>query len=326
MTDLSIPSSLPANASNSGGLKINNLNDLERLSKLLAASRFFQDAKDASQCAVKVLAGFELGLGAFQSMAGIHIINGKPSIGAGLMASKLKSSSKYDYEALVHSDTECIIAVFESEFKSDIRSLKKKLVSGEIGEDQYNHAISSLSIGVSSFTLDDAKRAGTQNMGKFPKNMLFARCISNAIKWYAPDLFCVSVYVPEEMGADVDDDGNVLSIPNQPQYPLIVETALPLPSHKKAIPQANSRVVSDADSKEKAKLIADIGSKLSQLGISKENAREMVMQRYNKEKGFMLSLNEMHDFSQYLHLVGAPLDADVDTDTETDADSIESDS
>jgi hypothetical protein len=295
---------------------------------LLAASRFFQDAKDASQCAVKVLAGIELGLGAFQSMAGIHIINGKPSIGAGLMASKLKSSTKYDYESLAHSDSECVIAVFESEFKSDVRSLKKKLASGEISQDQYIHSVSSLSIGVSSFTSDDAKKAGTQNMGKFPKNMLFARCISNAIKWYAPDLFCVPVYVPEEMGAEIDYDGNVLSIPNQSQYPLNVETVAMMPLPKKVIPQANSRGISDADSKEKAKLIADIGSKLSQLGISKENAREIVMQRYNKEKGSMLSLDEMYDFSQHLHLVGVHLDVDVDADidTDTDTNSIKSDS
>jgi hypothetical protein len=50
--------------------------------------------------------------------------------------------------------------------------------------------------------LEDAKKAGTKNLDKYPKNMLFARAISNGVKWYTPDVFAGPVYVPEEMGAE----------------------------------------------------------------------------------------------------------------------------
>ncbi|NBO17384.1 MAG: hypothetical protein EBV07_00610 [Proteobacteria bacterium] len=54
-------------------------------------------------------------------------------------------------------------------------------------------------IGNSTFTIEDAKKAGTKNTDKFPRNMLFARAMSNGVKWYTPDVFAGPVYVPEEM-------------------------------------------------------------------------------------------------------------------------------
>ncbi|RDT44717.1 hypothetical protein DXF87_27490, partial [Enterobacter roggenkampii] len=37
-------------------------------------------------------------------------------------------------------------------------------------------------------------------MDKFPKNMLFARAMSNGVKWFTPDVFSGPVYTPEELG------------------------------------------------------------------------------------------------------------------------------
>jgi len=43
---------------------------------------------------------------------------------------------------------------------------------------------------------------------KYPQNMLFARAISSGVRIYCPDVFNGNlVYVPEEMGAQVDEDG-----------------------------------------------------------------------------------------------------------------------
>jgi len=67
------------------------------------------------------------------------------------------------------------------------------------------------SIGKSEFTAADAAKAGTQNMGKFPRNMLFARAMSNGVRWYCPDVFSGnSVYTPEELGARTDDEGYII--------------------------------------------------------------------------------------------------------------------
>ena len=167
---------------------VRNIDDLARVSKLLADSGYFTDARDAAQCGVKVLAGLEMGIGAFSSMAGIHVIKGKPSIGAGLMAAAVKRSGKYNYRVTKHTASECVIDFFER------------------GE----------ACGTSSFSMDDAKAAGlvnNDNWKRAPRNMLFARALSNGVRWYAPDVFDVSTYVPEELGADVDDEGNVVRVP-----------------------------------------------------------------------------------------------------------------
>jgi hypothetical protein len=165
--------------------------DVFSLGKVFAASGYFQDARDAAQATVKILAGRELGLPPFASMTGIHIIKGKPTMGASLIAARIKASGKYNYRVVEMSDQVCRIAFFEQ-------------------GDQ---------IGVSEFTLADARKAGTQNLDKFPRNMLFARAISNGAKWYCPDLFITGVYVPEEMGARVDAEGEVVSMPAPEQSP-----------------------------------------------------------------------------------------------------------
>ena len=166
---------------------VRDIDDLARVSKLLADSGYFTDARDAAQCGVKVLAGLEMGIGAFSSMSGIHVIKGKPSIGAGLMAAAVKRSGKYNYRVTKHTATECIIDFFER------------------GE----------ACGTSSFSMDDAKAAGlvnNDNWKRAPRNMLFARALSNGVRWYCPDVFDVSTYVPEELGADVDDEGNLVRV------------------------------------------------------------------------------------------------------------------
>ena len=71
-------------------LKIDTIDDLQRLGEILSRSGFFEDCKQAAQAAVKILAGAELGFPAFSSMCGIYIIKGKPAIGANLMAARLR--------------------------------------------------------------------------------------------------------------------------------------------------------------------------------------------------------------------------------------------
>ena len=139
-------------------------------------SGMFSDIRSAQQAVVKIMAGAELGISPFASMSGIHIIQGKPTIGAGLMAARVKGFGKYDYKVLEHSEKICSIEYFE---KLPDRTL--------------------LSLGVSTFTIEDARKAGTKNLEKFPKNMLFARAMSNGVKWYTPDIYESPVYVPEEM-------------------------------------------------------------------------------------------------------------------------------
>jgi hypothetical protein len=50
----------------------------------------FEDVKNVAQAMVKIKAGEELGFTPFVSMGGVHVIKGKPSLGATLQASLLK--------------------------------------------------------------------------------------------------------------------------------------------------------------------------------------------------------------------------------------------
>jgi hypothetical protein len=158
---------------------------LTDLGTILAKSGFFSDTRDAAQAIVKVLAGRELGFGPIASMTGVHIIKGRPALSANLMAAAVKRTSKYNYRLIEHTDTACELAFFEDKQE----------------------------VGRSRFTAEDAKKAGTQNMDKFPRNMLFARAMSNGVKWFCPDIFGGPIYTPEELGASVNEDGEVLAFP-----------------------------------------------------------------------------------------------------------------
>jgi hypothetical protein len=168
---------------------IQNYNDLENVAKAMVSSGYFTDSTKISQAIVKIMAGREIGVGPFGSMNGIHIIQGKPAFGAGIMASKVKASGRYNYRITEMSETNCSIEFMEH---FDGRWT---------------------TIGTSSFSISDAKKAGTKNLDKFPRNMLFARAMSNGVRWYCPDVMNGSVvYTPEELGADVDQDGNVINV------------------------------------------------------------------------------------------------------------------
>jgi len=162
-------------------IQIMPISEIMTMAKTFAESGMFTDAKGMAQAFVKIQAGQEIGIPPFASMGGIHIIQGKPTLGAGLIASTVKGSGKYDYRVKEMTEKVCSIDFLQgSEF-----------------------------IGNSTFTIEDAKKALTKNIDKFPKNMLFARAISNGVKWFCPDVFSGPVYTPEEMNVETFDIAHV---------------------------------------------------------------------------------------------------------------------
>jgi len=151
--------------------------EIMSIGKAFAESGLFPDIKQAAQAIVKIQAGQEMGIAPFAAMTGIHLIQGKPTVGAGIIASRIKASGKYNYKVKEMSETNCSLDFYEGA--------------------QF--------IGNSSFSIQDAKKAETKNIGKFPRNMLFARAISNGQKWYCPDVFSCSVYTPEELSQTAED-------------------------------------------------------------------------------------------------------------------------
>lgn len=179
-----------------------SLQDLRGIGKIFHDSGLFTDLRGEAQFVTKILAGQELGFMPFQSLNGIYIVKGKVSIGANLMAARVKASTKYDFRVTEMSNTICAIEFFEQ------------------GQ----------SIGVSSFTIQEARAAGTQNTDKFPRNMLFARAMSNGIRWYCPDVFMTPMYTPEELGAPVNEDGEPIQMAALHSIAPAESPALPPPS------------------------------------------------------------------------------------------------
>jgi len=181
------------------------VNDIMDMSKMFVESGMFTDAKSVAQAFVKIQAGQEIGLAPFAAMSGINVIMGKPTFGVSIIASGVKGSLKYDFKVKEMSEKICSIDYFEGkEF-----------------------------IGNSTFTIEDAKKQGTKNLDKFPKNMLYARAMSNGQKWFCPDVFQMAVYVPEEMQAVTEDvshtvieDATVLQIEEPKPIPKLNQKQL----------------------------------------------------------------------------------------------------
>lgn len=163
----------------------NQFDQIQKAAIALQTSGYFKDVTSQAQAIVKVMAGAELGLPPFASMTGIHIIQGKPTLGANVIATLVKNDPRYDYRVKVCNNDACVIEWYEG--------------GKQVGE--------------SGFTMVEAKAAGLtgkDNWQKFPSDMLFARAITRGARRFAPGIFGGSpVYTPDELGADVDPEGYV---------------------------------------------------------------------------------------------------------------------
>lgn len=173
--------------------KLNTVEDLARVGDVFVKSGFFADTRDAAQAIVKVMAGQELGFAPIASMTGVYIVKGKVSLSANLIAAAVKRSGRYTFRVRKHDAQVCEIEFFE-----------------------LDKAGNKESIGISSFSMQEAAQAGLASSAtwkNFPRNMLYARAMSNGAKWYCPDVFGGPVYTPDELGATIDGEtGEVIDI------------------------------------------------------------------------------------------------------------------
>ena len=141
----------------------------------MAVQSLVMGTNNPYEAAMKVMRGHELGLPPVASMENLFVINGKTGMGAALIGTLIKKSPKYNYLVTEHDDTHCVI-----EFTEDGQP-----------------------IGTSSFSMQDAERAGLVKPRSpwttYPRNMLLARALSNGARWYCPDAFQGSIYTDEEL-------------------------------------------------------------------------------------------------------------------------------
>ena len=162
------------------------MNELSTAATAMHASGYFGDVKSQAQAMVKVMAGAEIGLPPFASMSGIHIVNGKPTLGANLIATLVKNDPRYDYRVKRADNEACVLAWYEG----------------------------GAAVGESSFTIQEANAAGLTNKQTwkaYASDMLFARALTRGARRYAPGIFGgAPIYTPDEMGVETDEDGHIV--------------------------------------------------------------------------------------------------------------------
>lgn len=159
---------------------IDGIRAIQYAARIMAKSGCFADIKGVDEeqaiakAVVKIAIGRDFGFSAAESMQYIELIQGRPSIAAHARAAKMKAAG-YGWKFLKFDSTTCHVEVYDKR--------------GEI-------------LGDSSFTLDDAKRMNLDakdNWKKNPRNMLYCRAISNAQRWYAPEVLSAALESTEEI-------------------------------------------------------------------------------------------------------------------------------
>ena len=160
-----------------------------RWAKVLAASGMFSDVRQPAQALVKIMAGRELGLGPMASLSAFYFFSGKPVLSANAMSAIIRNSNRYDFKVEELTNEKCVLRFYR--------------VFGFIPGTM---EIAKEDLGVSSFSMEDATRAGLVGRGPnwkaYPRNMLYARAMSNGAKWFCADLFTGGAYVQGEIAGD----------------------------------------------------------------------------------------------------------------------------
>ena len=187
MTVHQMPTSALAKTDPTRAFEPRDIDEGFRLASMLVQSGLLPRGIQRPEAAFAIIAaGRELGLTAMQSLRSIHIIEGKPTLSADLVAALCKSRPEIcKYFRLVESTDK--VARYET-----LR----------IGEP----AVTAM-----SFTWEDAVRAqvtGKDNWKKYPAAMLRARCITALARAVYPDL-AMGVYDPDEVIADAAPSSHV---------------------------------------------------------------------------------------------------------------------
>lgn len=174
-----------------------NLQECRSIGDVLAKSGFFADSRRDCQAVAKVLAGRELGLPPFASMTGIYLVKGRLTLSANAMATLIQ--------------TYCFPNTFTYRFKYRLRKLTRTLC--EIAYFERDSPTAEWEeVGTSTFDEEDRKLAGLggENWKKYPRNMMFARAMSNGAKMFCTAVFAGHTpYLPDEIDqrAIANEDG-----------------------------------------------------------------------------------------------------------------------
>lgn len=200
--------------------------------QMLVKTGFLPDSiKTAEQAVAIMLTGKELGIPSMQALRGINVIKGNPTLKPELMLAL------------------CIRRVAGFAFKWGVCNEKTATFMCQRAGMPEPYT--------STFTIADAQRAGLLAKEGFawknyPGNMLRWRAVGNALHAVCPDVI-VGIYTPEEMGAAVNAEGDLVGMPAEAENAEIVseEPTPPKPAppelRKEAISISKARFANDAE-------------------------------------------------------------------------------
>lgn len=141
----------------------------------------------------------------WQAVQGMQVISGKVGISADLCRALILRAG-HTFRVEESTDTKATVVVIRK-------------------GDTYEHR--------ATFTTDDAKRAGLTggSWNKYPKAMLIARATTLVARNACADVLAGMAYTPEELGAEVDEDGRVIEAREPSHAQLVART---LEDNKKA--------------------------------------------------------------------------------------------
>lgn len=214
-TDATEPLPLPPFAVNaavarrSDAIAPRNFNDLLRTAEIVAKSKAYPNIRDAAQAFVVMMAGLELDLPLSSALANIHLVEGKPVLGAHAIGNLIKRSRRYDYEIRrLSAEQGCEIEFFRLEW----------FATGSTEPRRHP-------VGTAGFTLGEARTAGLmtrKNWQNYPLDMLYARALARGARRFCPDVFFGVVYAPGEL-PEGDDEPQLVAA-------RVVESVAPEPA------------------------------------------------------------------------------------------------
>jgi len=164
--------------------------------------------KTPEQAMMIILKGRECGVPPIQSLSQIAVIQGKPTQSAELMLAMILA--KFPKTKLSYPER-----------SSKICTIKVQRPGCDWS--------------VFTYTIEDAEAAGLLNKDswrKYPRAMLHARCVSEMARSLYPDAISGISYTPEELGAEVNDEGEVIEVVSEK---VVVEKDTSKPLAKKTV-------------------------------------------------------------------------------------------
>lgn len=167
---------------------------IQALGGTLIASGLLPDSIKKPETALAImLKGDEIGVGAMYALSHISIISGKPAMSAELMAA-LTQRSGHKIRTIESTDQRCVVV--------------------GIRRDDPTHETRI------EFSMDDARRANLaakSSWKTYPVDLLRSRAISRLCRTMFADAIAGMSYTPEELGAEVNEDGEVVDVTTETQ-------------------------------------------------------------------------------------------------------------